>query len=279
MLTIFSCPKAFEGKTAVNQYNAVKSWLLLDPKPEIILIGDDNGVEGVCRDLDLCHIPDVERNEYGTPLVNSIFNHAASQAAHNTLCYINTDIILTSGFIKAVQCVKEQHDKYLMIGRRHDLSVDDYLDFNNAWQSLLKRKALREGKLHASAGMDYFVFSRGVFSNVLPFAVGRTAWDGWLVHYARCQGVSVINATASVWAIHQNHQYPPYLCDEKGNWKGEEVKRNLQLSGGLFQDITNATHKLKRNRIQRRSLYLIIEPFILFMKGMKQKLLKLRRRF
>ncbi len=53
MLTIFSCHKAFHGHFNTIQRNAIKSWTLLRPKPEIFLIGDDEGTAEVCRESDL----------------------------------------------------------------------------------------------------------------------------------------------------------------------------------------------------------------------------------
>ena len=43
MLTLFTIPKAFEGHSGVIQRNAIKSWTLLQPQCEIILMGDDEG--------------------------------------------------------------------------------------------------------------------------------------------------------------------------------------------------------------------------------------------
>src|SRR5438552_6747447 len=73
VLTIFAVPKAFHARFKVIQTNAIRSWTLLRPKPEIILFGDDEGTVLIARELGCRHIPHVERNRYGTPLVHSIF--------------------------------------------------------------------------------------------------------------------------------------------------------------------------------------------------------------
>ena len=41
MLTIFSCPKPFRGHFGMIQRNAIRSWTLLKPTPDVILIGDE----------------------------------------------------------------------------------------------------------------------------------------------------------------------------------------------------------------------------------------------
>jgi hypothetical protein len=71
VITIINCTKSFLGRKGIIQRNAIKSWTLLQPKPEIILIRDKEGIAGICTEFDLIHIPKVEK-EFGTPLVNSI---------------------------------------------------------------------------------------------------------------------------------------------------------------------------------------------------------------
>ena len=75
MLTIFSCPKPMRGHIAVTQWNAIKSWTMLSPKPEVILLGDEEGVSETARELNVRHIPVVTCSEFGTPLVNSLFRY------------------------------------------------------------------------------------------------------------------------------------------------------------------------------------------------------------
>jgi hypothetical protein len=109
MLTIFSCPKPFTNPHInIIQRNAIKSWTLLKPKPEIILLGNDKGVSEICKEFNLIHIPEIERNEYGTPLLNSIFSEAEKVASYQLMCYINADIILMSDFMKAIEAVINQ---------------------------------------------------------------------------------------------------------------------------------------------------------------------------
>ena len=67
MLTLFAIPKQFHGYSGVIQRNAVKSWTLLRPPPEIILFGDEDGTAEAVKEFGIRHIPKVARNEYGTP--------------------------------------------------------------------------------------------------------------------------------------------------------------------------------------------------------------------
>src|SRR4030042_6729586 len=100
MITFFACPKACIGHIDIIQRNAIGSWTLLRPKPEIILMGTDKGVAEICQELGLIHIAEIDKNEYGTPLVSSIFEVAQEIAAYPIVCYINSDILLMSDFAR-----------------------------------------------------------------------------------------------------------------------------------------------------------------------------------
>ena len=56
MLTIFALPKAFHGHFGVIERNAITSWTRLQPKPEIILFGDDEGTANIADKLGLQHV-------------------------------------------------------------------------------------------------------------------------------------------------------------------------------------------------------------------------------
>ena len=90
-------------------------------RPEIILIGDDSGTKEICEELDLIHEPYVRRNEYNTPLVDSVFQNAEAIASNNFLCYVNSDIILLSDFFKALNEVEKRMSER---GKRDSASFD-----------------------------------------------------------------------------------------------------------------------------------------------------------
>jgi hypothetical protein len=208
MITLFACPKPFRGHFGVIQRNAIKSWTLLHPNPEIILVGEDEGVSEVCKELDLVHIADVEENEYGTPLVDSIFQVCQERAKHSVVCYVNSDIILMSNFMAAVATVSCQMPKFLMIGQRWDVEIGKVLDLaSGSWETDLDLMRAQTGKLHSESAMDYFVFPRGMYTDIPPLAIGRLAWDNWLVWRARSKSIPVVDATVAVTIVHQNHDY------------------------------------------------------------------------
>lgn len=253
MLTIFSCPKPFRGHIKIIQRNAIKSWTLLKPKVDIILLGNEEGTAITAMEVGIRFIPEVELNEYGTPLVNSIFHLA--QAASNSafMCYVNADIILMSDFIEAIRIVGASSQRFLMMGCRWDTDLRRVWDFERPdWEEMLRFHVRHHGKLHNWMGIDYFVFPRGAFSNMPPFALGRLVWDNWLIYHARFLRIPVIDATKAVMAIHQNHEYSHHLGGKEGLWKGVEREHNLEFAGGKQHVFcsADATHILAKNGLR-----------------------------
>src|SRR5512138_1171415 len=98
LITFFSAPKPFtDPHIATIQRNAIRSWTLL-PDVEVILLGEETGLAEAARELGVRHIPDVERNENGTPLISSMFQLAREHSSSDLLCIINADMILMPDF-------------------------------------------------------------------------------------------------------------------------------------------------------------------------------------
>lgn len=243
MLTLFAIPKPFHGHIAVIQRNAIQSWKRMCLECEIILLGNDEGTAEVASELGLRHVPDIATNQHGTPLVSDIFQTAQRLASNNILGYVNADIMLTSDFIQAVHQVADASDKFLMVGQRWDVDIKTPWDFDTAgWDSRLQEFVKERGALHSKAGIDYFVFPRGLYEAVPPFAIGRTAWDNWLVAHANKQSAYVIDATERVMAVHQDHDYGG--LSKEALWAGQEAKDNRKLMGSKYQTLDDVSHLL-----------------------------------
>jgi hypothetical protein len=62
----------------------------MEPRPEIILLGDDAGTADICAEFGLIHIPDVAQTPHGKPDVSDLF--AKAQAAARTFAYLTTSL-------------------------------------------------------------------------------------------------------------------------------------------------------------------------------------------
>ena len=249
-LTLFALPKPFEGHTAIIQRNAIRSWARLDPKPQIILVGDESGVREMAAEVGAQHIPHIERTEFGTPLVNKLFESAEAQASHDIVAYVNADIVLFQDFVEGVRKVRTDLSSFLLIGQRWDLAVLDEIDFDRPdWQGILQRQMESHAMLHAECGLDYFVYPKGLYPEIPAFAIGRTAWDNWLVMTPHRLGVPVVDGTEFITAVHQDHAYGHVAGGRGEIWNGTEAMRNKALAGQADNSgrTSGATRVLRRD--------------------------------
>lgn len=252
MITFFTLPKPFHGHSGIIQRNAIRSWTRLRPACQVLLLGNEPGTDEAASELGVEVYAEIELNELGTPLLHSAFEAARAHAQHALLCYVNADIILLSDFVEAVRTVSSARRRFLMVGRRCNLDVRDGLPMAGAtWEAELRERARREGTLYGPDGIDYFVFPKETLVALPPFAVGRPAWDNWMIYDARRRRIAVVDATRSVLAVHQNHGYGHVKHAVGPAWEGLEADRNRALLGGaefLFT-LRDATHELRQGRL------------------------------
>lgn len=259
LLTIFSAPKPFTNPhIAVIQRNAIRSWLSLGEEVEVFLVGEEPGLAETAAELGVTCLPQVERNEQGTPLVSSIFALARSAGEGRLLAYVNADILLLPDFVAAARQVAGQAERFLLVGQRWDLDVTRDLDFGPGWEQRLDAERLARGQLHPPAGSDYFIFPRLLFADMPQFAIGRAGWDNWMIYAARQQGFPVVDGTPSIHIIHQNHDYS-HLPGGKPHYDLEESERNIALAGGWHHMYTvlDTSHELRDGRLRHPPLTLL----------------------
>jgi len=238
MLTIFSIPKAFTGHTRVIQDNAIGSWKHLSPACDIILVGDDPGVAEAAARHGVRHEPAVLRNEFGTPILANVFARMNTLAQFPILALVNTDILLLADFLPAVDIVARSRTEFVVVASRFNFRIDKPLPFDRGWDGEMVRRARAENCMYPAAGSDVFVYPRGLFGAVPPFAIGRGYWDTWLMYEARRIGADLIDVTAAATAVHQMHTYntvaglPPESSIDRHVYETKEGQRNLEMSGG-----------------------------------------------
>jgi len=255
-LTIFSAPKPFtDPHIDIIQRNAVQSWQYLGDNVEVILIGEEDGLAEVAAEYDVTHIPDVVRNQWGTPLVSSIFELARNACDCRLLTYVNADILLLPDFVDLARSIATQVDKFLVVGQRWDLDVRGLIDFSPGWDARLRADTHTRGGLHTPSGSDYFIFPREVFIDMPNFAIGRAGWDNWMIFQARENKWPVIDATHDLMIIHQNHDYS-HLPGGVPHYDLEETKINAELGGGMHHMYMtlDSSHEIVNNKVRRARL-------------------------
>jgi hypothetical protein len=250
-LTIFSAPKPFkEPHIATIQRNAIRSWQHIGEDVDVLLIGNEAGMAEVADEFGVRHLPDVDCNELGTPLVSSIFKLARESSQSQLLAYVNADILLMPDFIQAARTVASQADDFVVIGQRWDLDVQVELSFEDGWEKQLRSDALHQGCLHPPAGSDYFIFPRQLFKDMPDFAIGRAGWDNWAIYHGVSSNWNVISATDEIMIIHQNHDYS-HLPGGVQHYDLDESRKNASLGGGLshMYTVLEANHVLYNGKV------------------------------
>jgi len=253
LLTLFSAPKPFaDYHIAMIQRNAIKSWTLL-PDVEIILLGEETGLAEATKELGVKHLPNVARNESGTPLISSMFQLARENSNSDLLCIINTDMILMPDFVEAAKQAIKLKDKFVLLSQRWDYDISQPIEFTKGWEEKLRNTVYASGSLHRPAGSDFFLFPLSTFHEVPNFTIGRAGWDNWMIYKARKGGWTVIDCTPSIMIVHQNHDYG-HLPDGKPHYEHPDTNENIRLAGGqanIRYTILDSTHQLVDGKLTR----------------------------
>ena len=252
MLTIFSVPRPFVGIYRTIQRNAIHSWTLLRPRPDIVLLGIDEGTAEVAEEFGVAHIPGIQYSQYGTPRLDSMHRVVEEYSENSLLCIVNADIILMSDFMDAVSRANRHNNDYLMVGQRHNVNIDGPIEFDVTWEPKLRNRIDKMGSLGPRTGEDYIVFPRGHFKNIPSMVVGHSYCDGWLLSEARKRKMDLIDASKVVMAIHQNHDYGHIQKRSDGYVDDPQTRQNELLSGGPdnMLIIKDRTHILTQYHIK-----------------------------
>ena len=248
MLTILSSPKPFQGHIGLIQRNAIGSWVRLSPRPQIILFGDSAGARDVVAEFGLEHVPAVETNELGTPYLSALIGSGERRARNNLICYVNGDIILTEGLERALQYTPALPPTFLMVSARINLDVDVPILFDGDWRQQLRNRCETDGTTGDHTSIDFFLFSKGLYRDIPPLAIGRAWFDQWMIKAAAARG-AVVDATPLRPIVHQNHGYAHVGGGRATVYQGLEADRNLAIYGGLPHSHTllSCTHELGRD--------------------------------
>ncbi|MBN8654758.1 MAG: hypothetical protein J0M11_03410 [Anaerolineae bacterium] len=234
------------------QRNAIKSWTLL-PDVEVILLGEETGLAEAAKELGVKHIPHVERNPNGVPLISSMFKLVRENSNSELLCIINADMVLMPDFVEAAKQVKGLRSEFVLLSQRWDLDVTTSIDFSGDWSRGLRSMVNGQGQLHRPAGSDFFLFPKNCYTDIPNFSIGRAGWDNWMIYKARKENWAVIDCTPSLMIVHQNHDYA-HLPGGKSHYDHPDTNENIRRAGGqanIRYTILDSTHQLADGKLIR----------------------------
>ena len=236
-IAIFGLPKPYaEPHTRLIQRNSLSSWCRLGPNVEVILLGDEEGIEDTAKEFGAKHSGAIKTNEFGTPLLSDAFRLASEMSDADILVYCNCDVILKNDLIQTIQLIQAdpQVDSFVAFGRRTDLKVEREINFECEEEV---KNLLAEARIHGRQApvvcKEYFAYTRDLFQQIPEFAVGRGNWDNWMIANTKSLGIPVINVSKMVNIIHQDHDYLHLNRSRFSCYvSGDEAKRNQKLAGG-----------------------------------------------
>jgi hypothetical protein len=253
VINIFSIPKPFTGQIRTIQYNALSSWTNLDKDIEVILLCNETGIDEAATRFKVTVIKDIDKNSYGTPLLNSAFKSVFDKAKFDILCYVNADILLTPLFLQVLKNIHKH--PFLAVVRRMNISVTAEFDFSVPGKyAEIETYANKTGKIGQYWEIDCFAFSKNeILVDLPPFAVGRPVWDLWYIYHALSHKIPVIDMSDSVMVYHQDHDYGHVKNRTGHRWEGPEAEENRKLLNNSSQtlSIANATHVIKNGKVVR----------------------------
>jgi hypothetical protein len=255
LLTLLAMPKPFDGHIGIIQRNAITSWTKLNPHPEIFLFGEEKGTAEIAAELQIGHLRDIHRNEFGTPLLGDLFRRAKEVIKTPMLGYVNCDIILLQEFQASIVAIQNEFANFLAVTHRWEIDLRTPLKFDA--ERPINLGHLPPGVAGHHTAIDAFVFTREMYADVPQLAIGRAWFDQWLIKDALLHGTPVVDITKVARAIHQNHDYAHIAGGQRGAYGGEEARRNLAIYGGVPHAFTllNVTHELGADRTISRVRY------------------------
>lgn len=254
-MTIFTCPKPFVPPFDVIQYNAIMSWTLFFPRPEIILVGDEKGTAEIAKELSIRHIPEVDKSPSGAPLADSVFGSVLDEGHGLLSVFINADVIATQSLWDvAARVYSSLESDFLIMGRRWALDVSAPISFTRGgWWRELRRQCQSSGRLDHPDALDYFIFTYDLYEDLPSLTIGRAAIDGALVALALKKGVPVVDATDTIFVVHQNHDYSHLPGGKDDVWNGPDAQKNRELVPDWAKTIAHATHKMTAGGLFKKS--------------------------
>lgn len=248
LLQIISTCKPFVGDDARRQRNAIRSWLRLVQPDEIVLVGDDDGVEEICREFGMTFRPVVDRVDGRLPSLASLVTDEFATSTE-FLCLVNADILLPPALITALEKTRASLDDFLLTGERWGVTLDAELTNDELDGPQFYEEARTVGRLPGPHWIDYFVFPPTLLSPVPPLAVAGYLWDHWIVGRALEKGAAVVDATNFVTAVHQDHGIAsPSHAELRRSKNARVIGDQSKLA-----TIANATHILEADGTVRRA--------------------------
>lgn len=232
--------------------NALRSWQALGVP--VIICGDEKGALEAAKEIGAVCVTNVERNEKGTPFIHGVFSAARSAANTPYLAYLNADILVRPSVLaamKAAIALRSGKSPFLFSCRRRNIPLGYPLppDSNTIGEQLNELDA-EYGSWDQSNAIDLFLFSRDLFTEIVPLSVGHMQWDNWLMWRASHDGAQIVDGSADAALLHPIHGYASDGTGLQQRTQGDQAAKNREAAAGNLMNLRQgATHYLDGRRM------------------------------
>ena len=209
-LALYSWPKSFaDPETAAIQRRAIQSWLNLSPRPEIFLFGNEPGVEQICNELRLVHIPAAPAE--GTARIGNLAAAVEEYTRAGHYLFASADLSLTQNLFDTIWQVSRPIGWFRLI-------TGDATQPSTAWNEDLRQLALaasNQRQLHAT---DLVFHRRDCLDTVRDVVVDRDAIPAapkWFAQQRResAPGTATPLQVPSISVIVPHHNRSDFVLD------------------------------------------------------------------
>lgn len=237
MLTLITTPKPLDiPANRVAFLNAIRSWVRIEPRPEILVFGGDRAlIEGEGGRW----VGEFKATSHGNPYFDDFIRTAERLASNDILMYITDHLILTYDVSAVAELISVRFPgPFVAIGRRWDLNLDAALRFNTGWEDVLRQRTLYEGKYQSVGAKDYIMFRRPFPLEIPPFIMGYPWYDTWMVVAAMRADIPVVDVSRAIFPIHQNHGFM------QGSLQKREATPQTHHNARLAAGMSNQGHTI-----------------------------------
>ena len=260
LMTMFTTFKKSEQKRIIYE-NTIRIWQLLWPEVIPILFTELNRSDpktlahyAVQQGWHVLPVP--KTSPRGIPVLRHMFLEAQKRFNTAFYCYANGDILFDRNLTDTVRFLQtalrgRRSHKLLVIGQRRNWSLKEetYLT-----ELLEVGHYTKNSSLFITDAQDYFLTTRDGYPwrSIPDFVVGRVGYDNWIVVTALVKHIPVVDATATVTALHQTGRDG----NEAGRQSKSEATINLRLAQGFEYGLGHSTCAQFATQCMNKTIYI-----------------------
>ena len=210
VVTMFTTIRDRQCRRSIHN-RTLRNWAALSPHMDPVLFVPHTEVNtsswpmaAKSQNWDVRILHDL-RNEL--PIIKAMFMEILKSSNTPFVGYANADILFDTSLISTLSALSKsvhvQNKMTLVIGRRRKVNVTTF-DLGDG-DDLDRISEMDQRQLFHGFAQDYFIISRqGLpWDDIPDFVVGRNGYDNWLVVKGQDWGLTLVDASRTLLALHQ----------------------------------------------------------------------------